>query len=239
MKQTPLFAICYEDDEIIAVNKKSGAAVKGDRWDPAEERLDTALEKTISQKVFAVHRIDKDTSGIVLFAKNAESHRGLSLAFENHLIKKQYTAVVYGRVPWEETACDLPLTPDGNKRHLTIIDKYRGKKSFTAFKRLITAGNFSVIACFPKTGRAHQIRVHISALEHPIICDALYCRNPKPVYLSDIKRGWRGDPFSEKPLLSRLGLHASELVLPDGRVFSAPLQRDMAALIAQMEKNTR
>ena len=180
----------------------------------------------------------------MVFAKNSETHKALSLAFEGRKIKKRYIAVVHGRPSWSETSCDLALVPNGNKQHLTIVDKYRGKKSLTAFRLLGSAGNYSVLEAFPETGRTHQIRVHLASLGHPVICDELY-GNDKPVLLSAIKRGWRGDPLEERPLLSRLGLHASELFIPEyaaqgatetGLNLKAPLPRDMAALIRQMEK---
>ncbi|MDR2783817.1 MAG: RNA pseudouridine synthase [Treponema sp.] len=237
MKHTVPFTVVYESSELIAVNKASGIAVGGDRWDDGKERLDLLLSDALQRTVYTVHRIDKDTSGLVVFAKNAEAHKELSLAFERRSLKKRYIAVVYGRFPRGETVCDLPLVPDGNKRHVTIIDNHQGKPSLTRFKPLTVAGNFSVLEVLPETGRTHQIRVHASALGYPIICDPLYCRNPKSVVLSSFKRKWRGDLFEEKPLLSRLGLHAAEIVLPDGTSLSAPLPRDMGALITQMEKH--
>jgi 23S rRNA-/tRNA-specific pseudouridylate synthase len=153
--------------------------------------------------------------------------------------------VVCGRPSWKETVCDLALVPNGNKKHLTIIDKYRGKKAMTAFRLLGFAGNYSVLEALPETGRIHQIRVHLAALDHPVVCDELY-GNAKPVLLSAIKRGWRGDLLEERPLLSRLGLHAAELFIPPNAVKSmeaglslkAPLPKDMSALIRQMEKAT-
>jgi 23S rRNA-/tRNA-specific pseudouridylate synthase len=167
------------------------------------------------------------------------------MAFENREIKKRYIAVVCGRPSWKETVCDLALVPNGNKKHLTIIDRFRGKKALTAFRLLGSAGNHSVLEALPETGRIHQIRVHLAALGHPVVCDELY-GNAKPVLLSAIKRGWRGDPLEERPLLSRLGLHAAELFIPGyvgknteaakGLSLKAPLPKDMSALIHQMEK---
>jgi RluA family pseudouridine synthase len=235
-----LFSLVYEDENIAALNKSSGIAVSPDRWDLSRDRLDKLAAEFLSlQRVYTVHRIDRDTSGLVVFAKNSETHKALSAAFEGRLIKKRYIAVVHGRPLWEETACDLSLVPNGNKQHLTIIDKYRGKKSLTRFHLLGNAGNYSVLEAFPETGRTHQIRVHLAALGHPVVCDELY-GNTKPILLSAIKRGWRGDPLEERPLLSRLGLHAAELVIP-GQAgadlnLKAPLSRDIAALIHQMEK---
>ena len=245
----PLFSLVYDDEDIVALNKSAGIAVSPDRWDISRDRLDKlAAEFLKIQKVYTVHRIDRDTSGLVVFAKNSETHKALSMAFEERRVKKRYIAAVQGRPSWNETACDLPLVPNGNKRHLTIIDKYRGKKSLTRFRLLGSAGNYSILEALPETGRTHQIRVHLSALGHPVVCDELYGNN-KPVLLSAIKRGWRGDPLEEQPLLSRLGLHAAELFIPGygirvaqdeateaGLMLKAPLPRDMAALIRQMEK---
>jgi RluA family pseudouridine synthase len=246
MKTKPPFTVIYEDERIIAVNKASGISVGGDRWDESKERLDKLVSAAInpSSKVFTVHRIDCETSGLVVFAKDEEAHRLLSLAFEGRDVTKRYIAVVHGRPSWQEMTCDLPLIPNGNKQHLTIIDKYRGKKSFTRFALLGSAGNLSVLEVFPETGRTHQIRVHAASLGFPIACDPLY-GTAEPVFLSAIKKNWRGDLLDEKPLLARLGLHAAELSLPAASIqnkkddilsLQATLPRDMAALIAQMKK---
>jgi len=238
MKSLPFYSIVFENEHFVAVNKASGISVGGDRWDESKERLDKLLERDLTlSKVYTVHRIDMDTSGLVVFAKDKETHRSLSLFFENRKILKLYIAVVHGRPSWKETSCDLALVPNGNKKHLTIIDKYRGKESLTHFTCLLSAGNYSVLEARPQTGRIHQIRVHLAALGHPVVCDSLYGKE-KPVKLSSFKRGWRGDPVEEKPLLSRLGLHAKELTLPDERILTAPLPKDMSSLIKQMEKNS-
>jgi RluA family pseudouridine synthase len=246
MRKNP-FAVIYEDEHTAAVNKAPGLSVGGDRWDESKERLDRLLSAFLGvQKLYTVHRIDQDTSGIVVFAKDAETHRKLSGVFESRGVKKRYIAVIHGRPLWKESACDLPLVPNGNKEHHTIIDKYRGNKSFTGFRLLGSAGNYSVVEALPETGRTHQIRVHLAALGHPVVCDGFY-GNTKPVFLSAIKRGWRGDPFEEKPLLARLGLHGAELFIPEykrpqdadgaeGLTLRAPLCRDMASLVKQMEK---
>lgn len=233
MKQQALFSVVYEDKQIVAVNKASGVAVGGDRWDAAKERLDLLLP----YRVFTVHRIDRDTSGLVLFARDEETQRRLSIAFENRLVKKRYIAIVHGRPAWSETTCELSLVPDGDKQHRTIIDQYQGKKSRTAFRVLGSVGTYSVIEALPESGRTHQIRVHLASLGYPLVCDSLYGRNQQPVLLSSFKRGWHGDPLEERPLLARLGLHALSLVTLE-KTFYAPAARDMAATIRQMGKST-
>ena len=240
MKKTSLFTLVYEDADIAVLNKSSGIAVSPDRWDMSRERLDKLAEEFLGiERIFTVHRIDRDTSGLVVFAKNSEIHKRLSAAFEERQIKKRYIAVVRGRPSWKETVCDLPLVPNGNKLHHTIADRFRGKASLTTFKVLVSAGNYSVLEARPETGRTHQIRVHLAFLGHSIVCDELY-GNTKPVLLSSFKKHWRGDHLDEKPLLSRLGLHAAYLFIPGyneaGLELRAPLSRDMAALIRQMEK---
>ena len=244
------FTIIYEDDSIIAVNKASGIAVAGERWEEDAPRLDLLLRQELALRqnketdLYNVHRIDKDTSGLVVFAKDSKTHRDLSSAFEKRQVTKTYTAVVHGRPFWPDgkTICELPLVPDGNKKHLTIIDNYRGKASQTGFTLLFTVGSYSVIEASPHTGRTHQIRVHLSSLGFPIVCDPLYGKNArssgvgeKGVYLSSFKKDWRGNEADERPLLDRLGLHAFRITL-NGKTFEAPLPRDMAALIKQMEK---
>jgi RluA family pseudouridine synthase len=243
MKSIPPYTPVFENENLIAVNKASGVPVGGDRWDDSRERLDRLIsaDKRYA-KLFTVHRIDRDTSGLVLFAKDPETHRLLSLAFENRQVRKRYIAVVRGRPAWKEMDCDLPLVPNGNKRHLTIIDKYRGKKSLTRFRFLGGAGNYGVLEVLPETGRTHQIRVHAAALGFPLVCDSFYGRET-PVLLSSFKKNRRGDPAEERPLLARLGLHAESLVLPASAlsaelVLTAPLARDMASLIKQLEKET-
>ena len=257
MKTIPPFIVIHEDENIIAVNKASGIPVGGERWDKSEQEISRErLDKLVAAghtagKIFTVHRIDRDTSGLVVFAKNEETHRRLSLAFEGRNAAKRYIAAIHGRPLWKETVCDLPLVPDGNKRHLTVVDKFRGKQSLTRFTLLGSAGSFAVVEAVPETGRTHQIRVHAAALGFPVACDSLYGKD-KPVLLSDFKRGWRGDRLEEKPLLARLGLHALELSLPiqaeldENTAVSctgvnmlnlrAPLPRDMTVLIRQMEK---
>jgi RluA family pseudouridine synthase len=236
VKKSVFYTVIFVNDKFIAVNKESGISTGGDRWDESKERLDKLIEHDLGlSKLYTVHRIDRETSGIVVFAKDSETHRELCGFFEERKVIKKYIAVVHGRPAWKEISCDLALVPDGNKKHQTIIDKYKGKESLTHFTCLGSAGNYSLFELRPDTGRIHQIRVHAAAIGHPVVCDSLYGKE-KPVMLSSFKRGWRGDLLEERPLLSRLGLHAFELTLPGYPTLTAPIHRDMDSLISQMKK---
>jgi RluA family pseudouridine synthase len=247
MKPSAPYTIIWEDAAFLAVNKAAGIPVCPERWEEGAVPLTRLLETERGAKYFVCHRLDRETSGLVVFAKTSAAHKALSSAFEKRLVQKKYTVILHGRPAWRETDCALPLIPDGNKKHLTVVDTHRGKPSFTRFRALFSVGKYTVAEAEPRTGRAHQIRVHASALGHPVVCDMLYgpsrrSGKPEAVYLSAFKHGWRGDKYTERPLLMRLGLHAAALTLPEEcvlappRTLEAPLPKDMSSLIAQMTR---
>lgn len=243
MKRNEPFSILYEDEHFIAVNKASGLLVAQDRWDPEAPRLDTLLSNAVCKegsRLFAVHRIDKDTSGIVLYAKTAEAHRALSIMFEERDIKKTYHALVHGRPLQEEFSIDAPLKADGDAYHRTIKDARRGKDSLTHFTLIGVCGPYSWIEAQPITGRTHQIRVHLTIAGFSIVCDSLY-GSKAPLYLSKIKRRWQGDEFEERPLLDRLALHAWKLefahpITKEPLCITAPYPKDLHSTRNQLSK---
>ncbi len=238
MKITPNYTVIYNDDDIVVLNKRSGLLVAQDRYDPDAPRLDTQAEKEFG-KLYAVHRIDKDTSGCVIYAKTAEAHRSLSMQFENRTVEKTYHCLVNGRPLWQTKTVDSKLLPDGDARHRTTVNSKFGKPSVTDFTLIGVCGPYSWIKACPKTGRTHQIRVHLQSIGLSIVCDPLYSGNQKPVRLSDIKKRWNGDTFEERPLLSRLALHAYSLSIDhpatgERITFTAPYQKDMEATRKQL-----
>lgn len=240
MKQAQPYSVIYSDDDILVFNKNSGILTASDRYDKEAPRLDVLAEPEFG-RLMAVHRIDKDTSGIVIYARNPDAHRNLSIAFERRQVKKVYHALVHGRPAWDNYTCEARLLPDGDARHRTVVNKRQGKASSTEFKLIGSCGPFSWIEARPLTGRTHQIRAHLADLGISIVCDPLYSGNQKPVKLSDIKRSWHGDVYEERPLLSRLALHAYSIELAhpvSGETikFTAPYQRDMNALRKQLAK---
>ena len=234
------YTIIFSDDSLVVLNKRSGILIAADRYDENAPRLDLLAEKEFG-KLYAVHRIDKDTSGIIVYARTPEAHKNLSQQFEKRQVQKTYHALVYGHPLWEKLNVDLPLLPDGDVRHRTVVNKKFGKPSVTDFYNVGSCGPYSWIIAMPKTGRTHQIRAHLAANGFSIVCDPLYSGNQKPVRLSEIKRKWNGDEFEERPLLSRLALHAYKIefehpVTGQKVSFTAPYPKDMEATRNQLAK---
>lgn len=239
MKNTD-YSVLFADDNMVVLNKRSGILIAADRYNPDAPRLDLAAQEEFG-RLYAVHRIDKDTSGLIIYARTPEAQRNLSMQFENREVHKTYHALVYGHPLWQDLHVDLPLKPDGDARHRTVVDKRFGKKSTTDFRLFGVCGNFSWIEAKPLTGRTHQIRVHLAANGLSIVCDPLYSGNQKPLRLSDIKRNWHGDVEEERPLLSRLALHAYKIVIKhpvtgEEMTFTAPYPKDMEATRKQLSK---
>ena len=234
------YSVIYSDEDIVVLNKRSGILIAADRYDPEAPRLDLLAEKEFG-KLYAVHRIDKDTSGLIIYARNQEAHKNLSMQFEKRQVHKTYHALVYGHPLWQDLKVKLALKPDGDSRHRTVVDKKFGKPSETDFRLIGSCGQYSWIEAKPLTGRTHQIRVHLAANGLCIVCDPLYSGNQKPLRLSEIKKNWRGDEEDERPLLSRLALHAYKIEFTHPKSgervnFTAPYPRDMEAVRKQFAK---
>ena len=234
------YSVIYSDDDIVVLNKRSGVLIAADRYDPDVPRLDLLAEKEFG-RLYAVHRIDKDTSGIIIYARTPEAQRTLSMEFEKREVNKTYHALVYGHPMWQELTVDAALQPDGDARHRTVVSKRYGKPSKTDFRLIGNCGPYSWIEAKPITGRTHQIRVHLADKGFSIVCDPLYGGNQKPVRLSEIKKRWNGDEEEERPLLKRLGLHAYKIEFThptsgEKVSFTAPYPKDMEATRKQLAK---
>jgi len=232
--------ILYEDDNMLVANKPSGVLVIPDRFDADQPSLNKMLEAKTGQRIWVVHRLDRDTSGVICFAKNEETHKYLSNLFQQHHVGKYYYGLLNGRVIPEEGRIEKPIVEHPAIKGKMTVAK-RGKASITDYKVVEQWPLFSLVQFQIHTGRTHQIRVHVQSIGHSIVCDELY-GDGKPFFLSAIKKKYRlsDNEEAERPLLSRLALHASrlELVKADGTELKveAPLPKDMAATIKQLNK---
>jgi RluA family pseudouridine synthase len=169
--------VLHADDQILVVDKPAGIAVLPDGWEPDSPYLVQQLGAEYS-KLWVVHRLDKVTSGVMVFARSAESHRALNMQFERHSVGKMYHAICNGNPKWEEHTARHPLRINVGHSHRTVVDPSRGKPSETHFKVLNRFQNFALLEATPATGRTHQVRVHAYALGHPLVGDALYSAPP-------------------------------------------------------------
>jgi 23S rRNA pseudouridine1911/1915/1917 synthase len=230
--------ILLEDDSLIVLNKPSGLLVLPDRYEHAKRNLLTLLKDSIGS-TFVVHRIDRETSGVILFAKTAEAHAALNAAFEQRHVEKRYQALVIGTPESESGIITLPLSENEHGVSKMRIDKRKGKDSTTEYTVLERFQGYALLELKPYTGRRHQIRVHLSAIGLPILADSLY-GNEKGFYLSKIKRGYRNQE-EEHPLIERTALHAASLrvqhPVSDQELFmQAPLPKDMVSVIKALRK---
>jgi 23S rRNA pseudouridine955/2504/2580 synthase/23S rRNA pseudouridine1911/1915/1917 synthase len=230
--------IIHENENLVALNKPSGVLTIPDR-----EGKEVSLKQMLQNRygsIFTVHRIDRDTSGIVVFARNETWHQSLSQQFEHRETKKIYNGLVLGS-PFEKSGTiNEPIAEHPTKRGTMTVYK-KGKESITEFEVLDSFRLFSWMQFRILTGRTHQIRVHMKHLGHPIACDPLY-GDGKPVFMSALKQHYKlsQSQEEERPILNRLALHATQLSFtgPDGAPyqFEAPLPRDLKATLNQLSK---
>jgi len=173
MDSSPVPWVIYVDDHLLVINKPSGLRVLPDGYHPELEHVRSVLEPHFG-RLWIVHRLDKDTSGVYLLARTAEAHRSLNLQFDRRSVEKIYHALVSGNPAWEAKTIDFPLRVNGDRRHRTVVDFERGKPAITLCKRLENFQGCTLLAIQPKTGRTHQIRAHLAHLGHPILGDRLY-----------------------------------------------------------------
>ena len=232
------FEIIAETDQFIAINKPAGLLSIPDR-----EGKDISLKKILQEQydqIFTVHRLDRDTSGIIVFAKDEETHKFLSAAFEDRTVEKYYLGIVQGTLPVKKSTIDQPIMEHPGKRGVMVTNK-KGKASITDYEVIEELGKFSLLQFRIHTGRTHQIRVHMQYTGNPIVVDELY-GDGVPVRVSSFKRDFKLSKYEEeeRPILARLGLHAERLTFsdPSGKLYElkAEMPKDMRALLQQLRK---
>ncbi len=230
----------FEDDDYIIVNKPARLLSIPDRYDPSLPSARGLLEAEVKQPVFVVHRLDRETSGLIAFAKHEQAHRFLSGLLEQHEVGKFYAGLVLGSPQPDSGRIELPIAPNPAQPGKMMVAK-QGKPSVTDYKVVESWSLFSLVQWQIHTGRSHQIRVHMSSIGHPIVCDSIY-GDGKPFLLSAIKRNFNLGKHTEeeRPLLSRLALHAYrfQFVNEAGKeiLVEAPLPKDIVACVSQLGK---
>lgn len=236
------YDILYFDDDIVVVGKQSGVLSIPDRFDKSLPNLRSMLEERFG-RIFVVHRLDKETSGIMVFARNADSHRILNMKFDNHEVQKIYHAIVSGWIADDTFDIDIPLRTSPSNPNLTIPST-RGKESLTKVKVLERFTLATLLECNLVTGRHHQIRAHCSAIGNPLLVDELYGATTA-FYLSRIKRRYNlKKDETERPIISRLTLHSFSLRFEHPRsseekYFECNYPKDFSALLNVLRKYAR
>ncbi|MDF2159050.1 pseudouridine synthase [Algoriphagus sp. CAU 1675] len=227
--------ILFENADYLVINKPPYLSSLDDRHE-AQNILDLAKMHTADAQL--CHRLDKETSGCLVIAKNPEAYRHMAIQFENRKVEKVYHAVVEGIKDYEHLLVDRNLV--ASNKGIAKVSK-EGKPAQTEFNTLKTYYAHSLIECKPITGRLHQIRVHLAYLKSPICGDTLY--GGKPLYLSSLKRRFNLKKNTEElPIMQRVSLHAYSIGFEglDGQRIQveAPYPKDFQVLVHQLEKNS-
>jgi len=243
--------ILHEDDDIIVVHKPAGLLSIPDHWDKEKSHLRGVLESYLSKKInnnnageiFVVHRLDKDTSGIMIFAKNSESHKNLSMQFEQRTITKKYFAIVCGHPVPAEGVINERIGKKLKKGGKKFIDPRKGSPSQTDYKVVKEYRDYSLIEAIPHTGRMHQIRVHLAHIGCPLAVDTVYSDPEKSgIEICDVKhRTKRKNDVEPKYIINRLTLHATQIDFlhpanSEKLSFSVPPPKDFSSLLKQLDK---
>lgn len=234
------YEIIYEDESIVVVNKAAGVLSIPDRYHPEKFNLLAQLNRQYG-KVFVVHRLDKETSGILVFAKTETAHKNLSQQFENRTVSKSYFAIVDGELPEDAGTIEKPLAPHQHHPKRMVVSA-NGKPSLTRYQVLERFRSYTAVETQILTGRTHQIRVHFQSIGHPLAVDSVYGKRTE-LFLSEFKRKnfTLGKGKEERPLIKRSTLHARKLSFAhpaSGKEveFEAPLPKDLRATMNQLKK---
>ena len=241
--------VLWRGEGAVAVAKPAGLASIPGRAesDSLLETIGRQLELPSSgqedPRIRVVHRLDKETSGVMLFALTRPAQQHLSHQFQNNTIAKEYLALVRGRPVESSGVIDAPLAPHpANPKRMAVV-KHGGRPARTEWRVEEFFRGFTLLRCFPKTGKTHQIRAHLRHIGLPLAIDPLYS-SADPIMLSEFKRDYRpARGESERPLIARLTLHAERLafVAPDGQNVKviAELPKDFRVVLNQLRRHAR
>lgn len=240
-RPVPEELVIFADADLLAINKPPGLLSLPHGFDPRQPHIRALLEEEFG-RLWIVHRLDRDTSGIMVLARNPDAHRALNDQFAGRKVRKTYHALVKGSPEWETYEVQLPLRKNGDRRHRTVVDLTGGQAAHTTMRVLTRFHERTLVEAEPHSGRTHQIRVHLAALNLPLIGDSLY-GDGRPLFLSMLKPGFRAGRKPECALIERPALHAHTLdcLHPNGETLhlQAPYPSDFNAAVRQLSRYAR
>jgi RluA family pseudouridine synthase len=241
----PLPPVLIEDDALIAFDKPAGLPMVPAPRDPGGENLAALARARLGPEASLVHRLDPDTSGVVLYAKTKADLDFLSGQFQSKTVTKIFHALTVGIPADDEFTVELVMKEDEGRPGRMCVVKKHGHATTTAFtvrEKFPAAADrpaFALVECRPLTGRPHQVRLHLAETGTPILNDPLY-GDATPLLLSGLKRGYKGR-LDERPLINRLALHAAEFTYRHPRTrepqtVTAPLPKDFEVALKYLRK---
>jgi tRNA pseudouridine32 synthase / 23S rRNA pseudouridine746 synthase len=215
--------VLASDDALLVIDKPAGVLSLPDGFDPTKPHLRALLEPEWG-RLWMLHRLDRETSGVMALARTAQAHRRVNAQFERGAVEKVYLALVKGEVTWDQKVVTGPLRSGVGRRKRTIVDPQGGKEAMTDFRVLGRGGGYALLEARPHTGRTHQIRAHLYHLACPVVSDPLYGE-------------LQGEHLT---LIPRLALHAFSLGLlhpasGEQVQYTAPLPLDLLVACKRLE----
>ncbi len=214
--------IIFEDKALLVIDKPARLLSLPDGHDPQKPHLRSILGPEFG-RLWIVHRLDRETSGVMVLARDEDAHRTLNHQFSHRLVTKTYHALVAGNPDWDETNVDLPLRSNVGRRGRSVVDQLKGKEAISIFRIVKRIHDVALVEAQPKTGRRHQIRVHLYKLGHPVLSDLLYGEGKR------------------SPWIDRLALHAFSLSFEhpqtgESAVFEAQHPNDFISTLQELRE---